>query len=72
MFSFRHQVYFFWYILIVVFKIFFLDDKPKPPSEPAAPISKEIIPEEDTPWRRSGSLRNRGQPDNSPPKNRKY
>lgn len=50
----------------------YTDEKPKPPSEPAAPISKEIItvPEEDTPWRRSGSLRSRGQPE-SPPKNRK-
>lgn len=52
---------------------FFSEEKPKPPSEqPAAPISKEIItvPEEDTPWRRSGSLRNRAQQE-SPPKNRK-
>lgn len=49
-----------------------LDEKPKPPSEPAAPISKAInsVLEEDTPWRRSGSLKSRAQQE-IPKKNRK-
>lgn len=45
-----------------------LDEKPKPPSEPAAPISKDKnINDEDAPWR---SLRGRTQQE-SPPKIRK-
>lgn len=47
--------------------------KIRPTSEPAAAVvnTKEIIAEEDTPWRRSGSLRSRQQQE-SPPKNRNY
>lgn len=47
-----------------------VDEKPKPPSEPA-PVPKEsIINEDDAPWRRSTAIRPRTQPE-SPPKPRK-
>ncbi|KAJ6642028.1 Protein phosphatase 1 regulatory subunit 12B, partial [Pseudolycoriella hygida] len=46
-----------------------LDDKPKPPTEPAALVPKDSnsVAEDDAPWRRSGSLRTRAQQE-SPPK----
>lgn len=48
------------------------DDKPKPPTEPAALVPKDSnsVAEDDAPWRRSGSLRTRAQQE-SPPKTRK-
>ncbi|XP_037036584.1 protein phosphatase 1 regulatory subunit 12C isoform X13 [Bradysia coprophila] len=45
------------------------EDKPKPPTEPAALVPKDSnsVAEDDAPWRRSGSLRTRAQQE-SPPK----
>lgn len=50
----------------------FADDKPKPPTEPAALVPKDSnsVAEDDAPWRRTGSLRTRAQQE-SPPKTRK-
>ncbi|XP_037036506.1 protein phosphatase 1 regulatory subunit 12A isoform X3 [Bradysia coprophila] len=46
-----------------------VEDKPKPPTEPAALVPKDSnsVAEDDAPWRRSGSLRTRAQQE-SPPK----
>lgn len=51
----------------------FSDEKPKPPTEPAALVPKDSnsVAEDDAPWRRSGSLRTRAQQE-SPPKTRKF
>lgn len=47
----------------------FPEDKPKPPTEPAALVPKDSnsVADDDAPWRRSGSLRTRAQQE-SPPK----